>query len=240
MPALYLKCERKIHTTNFLWHFQMILQNFTTNVVRDTIRWMISEQNCWVFLPLASGIAILGSLTIEQKKESIPVLSNYHFAIGIFGLVVTFGLLIYELKGIEKCSQFIKLGRWLETQMGMKDEAREKGLQNNDTKKKKDQTIIQIDEPNLQKGFFIELANGKSYINEPIATAIIYPAVLSLWTYIAFLVQFSSAQQNSCLIMLVLIAVFLLSFFFIYFYWNHIVTINGFKINKRRKEDTIY
>ena len=111
------------------------------------------------FLPFASGIATLGSLFIEQKSGT-----NNHIAIGIFGFVVTFGLLIYELKGIEKCTQFIKLGKWLEEKMDGNSEA-----------------------PKQRKGFFIELLKGDNFFTEPIASAFIYSIVLSLWAYVILL-----------------------------------------------------
>jgi hypothetical protein len=77
-------------------------------------------------LPLASGIAVLSSLYIEQKHDDKYFLNEHHIAIGLFGLVVTFGLLVYELKGIEKCTTFTKLGKWVESQMETNVETHEK------------------------------------------------------------------------------------------------------------------
>jgi hypothetical protein len=116
------------------------------------------------FLPLASGIAILGTLyNIEPDGDRF--LTTHHFVIGIFGFIVTLGLHIYELKGIEKCTQFIKLGKWIEDRM--------------------EDNIISGD---IRKGYFTELLlNGSKYINEPVASAIIYSIVLALWAYVAFL-----------------------------------------------------
>jgi hypothetical protein len=40
----------------------------------------------------------------------------------------------------------------------------------------------------IRKGYFTELLlNGSKYINEPVASAIIYSIVLALWAYVAFL-----------------------------------------------------
>jgi len=116
------------------------------------------------FLPLASGIAILGTLYAEEKNDSVHFLTDHHFAIGIFGFIVTLGLLVYELKGIEKCTQFIMLGKWIEDQM-------------------EDNTVNGV----IKKGYFTELLKGNKYINEPVASAIIYSIVLALWSYVTFM-----------------------------------------------------
>lgn len=59
------------------------------------------------FLPLVSGIAIFELL---EKVESTDYLS----AIGFFGVITTLGLLIYELKGIQKCTGYIEFGFQIE------------------------------------------------------------------------------------------------------------------------------
>lgn len=145
------------------------------------------------FLPLASGIAILGSLYIEKKSGSEHYLTGHHTAIGIFGIIVTIGLLIYELKGIEKCTQFIILGKWIECQM-------EENLNNKDN----------------EKGYFTELLNGSSFINEPVASAFIYSIVLALWTYVTCLGFY---PQNYFIPGLV----WFVSFLFVVIYWLWIV-----------------
>jgi len=111
------------------------------------------------FFPLSSGLTILGSLYIVDKNNQ-SIIIPYHCELGFFGLIVSIGLLIYELKGIEKCTQFIYLGAWIETKMK--------------------ENIVQK-EPT---GYFTQLLKGNSIITEPLASAFIYSIVLALWTYV--------------------------------------------------------
>ena len=63
-------------------------------------------------LPIASGAAIFG-LVHEPTNE----IQNYLFQIGLFGVFITFGLLVYELKGIQKCIGFIEEGIKIERKL---------------------------------------------------------------------------------------------------------------------------
>lgn len=89
---------------------------------------------------------------------------KYLIPIGIFGVVVTIGLFAYELHGIKKCDQLIKLGQHIET-----------------TK--------HIHGPFTKRPGRVELSPTKKkkgpYINEPVAARIIYPAVMAAWMYLA-------------------------------------------------------
>jgi hypothetical protein len=145
------------------------------------------------FLPLASGIAILGTLYIKKEKGSDYFLSDHHITIGIFGIFVTLGLLVYELKGIEKCTQFIKLGEWIEGQM-------EDNLVNG----------------KIRVGYFTELLKGNSVINEPVASAFIYSIVLALWTYVSCLKIYPLSYIIAGLVLLI-------SFIFVIIYWRRIL-----------------
>jgi hypothetical protein len=75
--------------------------------------------------------------------------------IGLFGLAVTLGLLFYEIHGIKKCAQLIIRGRAIEKELGCEG----------------------------QFATHPEYAIG--FVNEPVATALIYPAVMAAWTYVA-------------------------------------------------------
>ena len=162
------------------------------------------------FLPLASGITVLGSLYIEHKTDDKSLLNAHQIAIGLFGLVVTFRLLVYELKGIEKCTQFIKLGKWLEEQM----EENEKSY---DTDKK------------VKKGFFIELLKGDDFFTEPIATGFVYSIVLALWTYVGLL-----DFNPYCYI--IPAVVFALSFILVYKHWQKVKNKNyDLETSKKKK-----
>ncbi len=107
------------------------------------------------FLPLVSGIAIFELL---EKVESTDYLS----AIGFFGVITTLGLLIYELKGIQKCTGYIEFGFQIE------------------------KTIL--GKSSLHLGHFGSLKTGHKITNaftEPVASAFVYGAVIGAWTYVA-------------------------------------------------------
>jgi hypothetical protein len=106
------------------------------------------------FLPLATGagVVLLSDTLTDDKKRSfvMPFLEP----IGLFGLVVTIGLLFYEIHGIKKCFSLIMCGEALEQRMGFKGQ------------------------------FATRPEYAVVFINEPVATALIYPAVLAAWTYV--------------------------------------------------------
>jgi hypothetical protein len=80
--------------------------------------------------------------------------------VGLFGIAVTTGLLAYELYGIKKCRALINDGKALEEKM---------------------------DQPHGQ--FSGRPDAAFSLINKPFAAALIYPAVLAAWTYLALLYE---------------------------------------------------
>lgn len=111
------------------------------------------------FLPLASGVTILGLLHTDAQGQIIQHLPE----IGVFGALITFALLIYELKGIQKCTGFIYYGQ-----------AIEKRLLGASTS-----SLI---------GQFTGLWNNKyawKTVTEPVASALIYATVLAAWIYVA-------------------------------------------------------
>ena len=71
------------------------------------------------FLPLASGGAflLLGDALLDSQKRL--VVEKYLGGIGAFGFLVTLGLFIYELRGIQRCGTLIKLGKTLEDSLGI-------------------------------------------------------------------------------------------------------------------------
>jgi hypothetical protein len=127
------------------------------------------------FLPLASGIGIFGALYVEIKQGSTNTIPGNYVALGVFGMLVTLGLLIYELKGIAKCTQFIFLGKWIESNMKVNQHCK---------------TTYDNSEREAQ-GYFTELSGGRTVaekvITEPVASAIIYSTVIAAWVYVIFL-----------------------------------------------------
>jgi len=63
------------------------------------------------FLPLVTGTGLFFLVT---DKEKIDLAQSYLGPIGIFGFVITLGLLIYEFYGINKCGALIAAGIELE------------------------------------------------------------------------------------------------------------------------------
>jgi hypothetical protein len=76
-------------------------------------------------------------------------------AAAVFGFVVTLGLLAYEIYGIKRCHLLIEFGRRLELDMHVK-----------------------------HGPFQRRPREVAGYVDEPFATALIYPAVLAGWTFV--------------------------------------------------------
>jgi hypothetical protein len=75
-------------------------------------------------------------------------------AAAIFGLLVSVGLYFYELRGVQRCIRLATVAKSLESAMAI-------------------------------KGQFTEWPHSVGrFINEPIAAATIYPAVLAAWVYL--------------------------------------------------------
>jgi len=118
------------------------------------------------FLPVATGTAVF--LLLNDKAEPVGrtgELANQNqapigaddalLAIGLFGLAFTMGLFAYELYGIKKCHYLIAGGARLEREMEVPGQFQSR--------------------PRELAGF----------INEPFASAVIYPASLAAWLYLA-------------------------------------------------------
>jgi hypothetical protein len=85
--------------------------------------------------------------------------------LGISGFVVTLGLFFYELFGIKKCTYLIRAGKDLETKLNVRD------------------------------GQFTRRPHGiAGFISEPLASDLIYPAVLAAWRFLAL---FSPKSQDA-------------------------------------------
>jgi hypothetical protein len=104
-------------------------------------------------LPIASagGLFLLLSDKLGDT-EKIAAAKPMLMPIGIFGAVVTFGLLCYEVYGIRKCGALIGTGQQIEEECGV-------------------------------AGQFTSRPND--FVNEPFAAAVIYPAVLAAWVFLA-------------------------------------------------------
>ena len=96
-----------------------------------------------------------GGLVLLTGKGD-AVASEFFLPVGLFGVAVTLGLFSYEIYGIKKCHALITAGKALESSLG------------------------------LPAGQFTNRPKvAIRYVNEPFAAAIIYPAVIAAWTYLA-------------------------------------------------------
>jgi hypothetical protein len=115
-------------------------------------------------LPLASGAAGIFLLVSDKlNAASMP----YLVAIGAFGLLSTFGLFWYELRGIQKCHILIECGTALEARLF----GQQKCLGAFSTR---------------QEGVPFPLRNWKPFttVGAVGAALIIYPTVLGGWAYV--------------------------------------------------------
>jgi hypothetical protein len=98
-----------------------------------------------------------GALLLATDQTKLGFLKPLFRPVGVFGLVITVGLFFYELYGIKKCTYLINAGKSLENDLGIRD------------------------------GQFTTRPPGfLLLINEPLAAAVIYPAVLAAWTFLAW------------------------------------------------------
>jgi hypothetical protein len=121
------------------------------------------------FLPLVTGggLVLLSGRAEEIRKE-------FFGPVGRFGILVTLGLLAYELFGIKKCHSLIETGKALEQEMD-----------------------LPVGEMGKPAGQFVQRPNNLlRVVNEPFAAALIYPAVLAAWTYLALLYDNPSSTAD--------------------------------------------
>jgi hypothetical protein len=104
------------------------------------------------FLPLVTTGAGIFLLATEPAKLA----REFLLPIGLFGIVITIGLLCYEIHGIKKCGRLIQAGESIEGHLEVAGQFKSR--------------------PRHAAGF----------IHEPFATSIVYPAVIAAWTYLAF------------------------------------------------------
>ncbi len=105
------------------------------------------------FLPLASGAGIF--LLLNDNVTKIGFAKQYLSPIGIFGFVVTFGLFLYELRGIQQCNRLIEVGKNIED-------------------------LLDIDGQ-----FKHRIDPILPLISHTRAAQVIYPAVLAAWIFLA-------------------------------------------------------
>ena len=110
------------------------------------------------FLPLASGTGIF--LLLKLDNADIP--TDQLLAIGIFGSLITFGLYLYELRGIQQCYTLTLCGEKIEKELLGSSKA--KGM------------ATFSDDP---EAVFIVASKWAAWI--------IYPTIIGSWVYVALI-----------------------------------------------------
>ncbi len=114
------------------------------------------------FLPLVSGTGIFLLFSNTFINNAAILSSKYLTVIGTFGFVVTLGLLFYEFRGIQRCIRLEAIGKELEGKMKV-------------------------------EGQFVRRSHSVGrFINEPMASGIIYSMVLAAWIYVAMISSWPS------------------------------------------------
>jgi hypothetical protein len=103
------------------------------------------------FLPLASGV---GAYAVLSKDTPPP----WEWVAGLFGFMVTLGLFLYELRGLQRAAALEQVGRELEAEIG------------------------------LTNGQFQEqpVARLGGFVDPKGAAWVIYPTVEASWLYLVF------------------------------------------------------
>ena len=108
--------------------------------------------NLLALLPIASGT---GGILLLANKDTF---ATYLGPIGLFGLIVTIGLLFYELRGLNQCGKLIEEGKQLEKDLY------------------------------LEHGLFLVKPEEKvfGFIGATAAGLTVYLSVILGWVYVAF------------------------------------------------------
>jgi hypothetical protein len=108
-----------------------------------------------------------GIFLLVGKPTDLATAEPYLHAIALFGFAVTLGLFAFEIFGIAKCARLIAVGRELERALGF-----------------------------APWGQFTRRPDAVlRLIDEPLASGVIYPAVLAAWVYVALLVPDAPAAR---------------------------------------------
>lgn len=113
-------------------------------------------------LPLVSGVGIfflLSDTLTDTSKRAFA--SQFLGPVGIFGCVVTIGLFFYELRGIQRCTRLIAVGKKIEGQLGIEGQ------------------------------FTHHPPQIAGVIGNTLAARVIYSAVLAAWMFVAWVFVWS-------------------------------------------------
>lgn len=120
------------------------------------------------FLPLASGTGIFLLIHDPSKQD---VANAALLPIGLFGLLVTLGLFIFEIYGTRRCAHLIVFGQSLEKHLHVEGQFTHRPL-------------------GLRTAGKSPIGISR-FVSEPLASGVIYSSVLGAW---AFLISFNSGK----------------------------------------------
>jgi hypothetical protein len=115
-------------------------------------------------LPIASGAGIF--LLLGLDKDSLDIIKQYLPPIGFFGVLVVFGLYLYELRGIQKCNVLTQCGKRLEQEL--------------------------LGNAVGRGAFTDDPPSALGFVGATWAARVIYPATIGAWTYVALCQVLSS------------------------------------------------
>lgn len=152
------------------------------------------------FLPLASGTGIFLLLSNDFSNDFSRQKEWFLLPIGLFGIGVTLGLFVLELRGIQKCHAYIQAGKEVEKQL-----LNAQNAQGHFTQIPKELPIF-LRGPKGHKGS-TEDSNSpywtpptEASIGTFMAARLIYTTVFAGWVFVAFLGLFtiiSTMLQNA-------------------------------------------
>lgn len=151
--------EKKVEMENLRTGYREVCQNH--RAVTDFRGKLLT------LLPVVSGVGIY--LLIPKTANPGDLDPTYLVAIGLFGVLVTLGLFLHEIRGIEECGDLIEVGRWLEEKMGLSE----------------GQFIREDNYYHRQKSWLRGFINN---FKGPVGAAwVIYPSVGAAWLFVATL-----------------------------------------------------
>jgi hypothetical protein len=102
--------EKKAEIENWRTEYKEVCQNH--RAVTDFRGKLLT------LLPLVSGAGIY--VLLPKQSSPSDLRPAYLIAIGVFGVLVTVGLFLHEIRAIGQCGALIKRGRELEQKMGLR------------------------------------------------------------------------------------------------------------------------
>src|SRR5436190_6600685 len=147
-------------------------------------------------LPIASGVGV-GLLVFQGQGEVSSAGAGLLVGLGIFGVVVTIGLFLYELRQIDVCKQLRNHAAWIESKLGIEagqfgGRRRRLSLSNVYSPKahrERDKWFRTLEESGKRppRGEEQSALRRKPFIGAEAAGYLIYHSVIAAWLFVAAL-----------------------------------------------------